>query len=80
MGLPEIADAKHDLFMTRFNQQLLVYILPVPDPQALDIDTLAISWEGLEANTYSPPKSATIVPLPVPIHHPKMAQLSVVSR
>ena len=37
-----------DLFATRFNQQL-------PDPQALDMDVLAISWQGLGAYTSLPP-------------------------
>ena len=44
-----------DLFTTRFNWQLPVYISLVPDPQTMIMDTLAITWEGLDAYAYPPP-------------------------
>jgi ribonuclease HI len=43
-----------DLFATRFNHRLPVYVSPVPDPQAWAVDALAISWEGLEAYAFPP--------------------------
>ena len=42
-----------DLFATKLNKKLPVYVSPVPDPEALDVDALSISWEGL--NTYAFP-------------------------
>jgi hypothetical protein len=44
-----------DLFATRFNHQLPVYVSPVPDPAALDLDALAMSWEGIDAYAFPPP-------------------------
>ena len=73
-----------ELFTTRFNQQPLVYISPVPDSQALHGDALAISWEGLMLPaSHTCHKSAiavSTVPLLPPTHHSMIAQSSVVSR
>ena len=43
-----------DLFGTRLNHKLPLYISPVPDPNAWDIDALNINWSGLTAYAYSP--------------------------
>ena len=43
-----------DLFATRFNHRLPVYVSPVPDPQAWAIDALALSWRGLDAYAFPP--------------------------
>jgi ribonuclease HI len=43
-----------DLFATRFNNQLPVYISPIPDPAALDVDALSLSWEGFDAYAFPP--------------------------
>ena len=50
-----------DLFATRLNHQLPVYVSPVPDPRAMAIDALAISWEGLVAYAYPPPALLPVV-------------------
>ena len=43
-----------DLFATRFNHQLPVYISPIPDPEALDVDALSLSWDGFDAYAFPP--------------------------
>jgi hypothetical protein len=40
-GIPEI-----DLFATVYNAQLPVFVSPVPDPRAMAVDALSLSWEG----------------------------------
>ena len=43
-----------DLFATRLNHKVPLYISPVPDQNAWDIDALNINWLGLTAYAYSP--------------------------
>ena len=43
-----------DIFATRLNHQLPLYVSPVPDPNAWDIDALNINWSGLTAYACSP--------------------------
>ena len=43
-----------DLFATHLNHQLPLYVSPVPDPNAWDIDALNINWTGLIAYAYPP--------------------------
>lgn len=38
-----------DLFATRLNFRLPVYVSPIPDPQAWAVDALTLPWTGLEA-------------------------------
>ena len=38
-----------DLFATHLNHKLPLYVSPVPDPKAWDIDALNINWMGLTA-------------------------------
>ena len=45
-----------DLFATHLNHKLPLYISPVPDPKAWDIDALNINWTGL--TTYAYPATA----------------------
>ena len=55
-------DTPHvDLFATRFNHQLPVYVSPVPDPQAWAVDALSMSWEGLWAYIFPPHQVLTKV-------------------
>ena len=56
-----------DLFATRLNHKFPLYVSPVPDQNAWDIDALNISWSGLTAYAYpstallhSDPKSQAI--------------------
>ena len=41
-----------DLFATRLNPKLPLYVPPVPDPNAWDIDAPNINWSGLTAYSY----------------------------
>ena len=41
-----------DLFATHLNHKLSLYVSPVPDPKAWDIDALNINWTGLTAYAY----------------------------
>ena len=43
-----------DLFATCLNHKVPLYVSPVPDPNAWDIDTLNINWSGLAAYAYPP--------------------------
>ena len=43
-----------DLFATHLNHQLPLYMSPVPDQNAWDIDALNINWLGLTAYVYPP--------------------------
>ena len=50
-----------DLFATRYNKRLPVFVSPVPDSQALEIDALAIQWEGMSAYAFPPTKIINLV-------------------
>ena len=50
-----------DLFATRFNSQCPVFVSPAPDPLAMDVDALSISWEGLNAYAFPPQQILTKV-------------------
>ena len=41
-----------DLFATHLNHKLPLYISPIPDPNAWDIDALNLNWTGLTAYAY----------------------------
>lgn len=43
-----------DLFTTRFNHKLPLYILPVPDKQAFTIDAPSMNWNDLHPYTFPP--------------------------
>ena len=43
-----------DLFATRLNTKLPLYVSPIPDPQAWAVDALNIPWENLVAYAYPP--------------------------
>ena len=43
-----------DLFATHLNHKLPLYMSPIPDPKAWDIDGLNIDWTGLTAYAYPP--------------------------
>ena len=43
-----------DLFATRFNHRLPLYVSPVPDPNALAVDALTIEWSSLLAYAFPP--------------------------
>ena len=43
-----------DLFATHLNHKLPLYVSPIPDPKAWDIDALNIDWTDLTAYAYPP--------------------------
>jgi hypothetical protein len=47
-----------DLFATKMNNRLPRYMSPLPDPKALAVNALAISWDGM--NAYAFPLTALI--------------------
>ena len=48
-------DTPHvDLFATRLNRRLPIFVSPVQDPLALAVDALAMSWEGMFAYAFPP--------------------------
>ena len=43
-----------DLFTTRFNNKLPLFVSPVPDPLATAVDALSLPWEDLDAYAFPP--------------------------
>ena len=43
-----------DLFATRFNSKLPLFVSPVPDPKATAIDALTLPWRDLDAYAFPP--------------------------
>jgi hypothetical protein len=43
-----------DLFATRYNNRLLMYVSPFQDPAAWRVDALSFSWTGLSTYAYPP--------------------------
>ena len=43
-----------DLFATRFNNKLPLFVSPVPDTLAVAVDALTLSWEDLDAYAFPP--------------------------
>ncbi len=43
-----------DLFATKLNHRLPLYMSPLPDPKALAVNALAASWNGLDAYAFPP--------------------------
>ena len=43
-----------DMFATKLNHKLPIYVSPVPDANAINIDALNISWEGLDGYAFCP--------------------------
>ena len=63
-----------DLFATHLNHKLPLYVSPIPDPKAWDIDSLNINWTGL--TVYASPRTALLhrvtqknQAMPLPDHH-----------
>ena len=43
-----------DMFATKLNHKPQIYVSPVPDANAMNIDALNISWEGLDGYAFCP--------------------------
>ena len=43
-----------DLFATRFNNKLPLFVSPVPDPMVTAVDALSLPWEDLDAYAFPP--------------------------
>ena len=48
-----------DMFATKLNHKLPICVSPIPDANAMDIDALNISWEGLDGYAFCP-----VAPIP----------------
>ena len=46
--------AQIDLFATRFNYELPLFVSPAPDPLATAVDALSLPWEDLDAYAFPP--------------------------
>ena len=58
-NMQQVAQVKKiDLFATRFNNKLPLFVSPVPDPLATAVDALGLPWEDLD--TYAFPPSAIL--------------------
>ena len=44
-----------DLFATKYNTKCPLFVSPVPDPEAMDVDALSLPWDNLEVYAYPPP-------------------------
>lgn len=66
-----------DLFATRYNRKLPLFVSPVPDPEALDVDALSISWEG--TNAYAFPSQSILAPVLRKRQKPKTARLILIA-
>ena len=57
-----------DLFATRFNNKLPLFVSPVPDPMATAVDALILSWENLDAYVFPPTAilGGKVAGLPIP--------------
>ena len=43
-----------DLFATRLNNRLPVFVSPMADPLAVDVDAMSMSWNGMNAYAFPP--------------------------
>ena len=43
-----------DLFATKFNKRLPIYVSPVPDPEAWEVDAFSIRWDNLTGYAFPP--------------------------
>ena len=43
-----------DLFATRLNNRLPVFVSPMADPLAVDVDAMSMSWRGMHAYAFPP--------------------------
>ena len=59
-----------DLFATRMNNRLPVFVSPMADPLALDVDAMSISWKGVYAYAFPPFVMLGRVLEKVPRDHP----------
>ena len=59
-----------DLFATRMNNRLPVFVSPMADPLALDVDAMSISWKGMYAYAFPPFVMLGRVLEKVPRDHP----------
>ena len=52
--LSQVVHSSCRFFATRLNHKVPLYVSPVPDQNAWDIDALNINWSGLTAYVYPP--------------------------
>ena len=73
-----------DLFATRLNHRLPLYVSPIPDQKALSIDALTMDWNRLRVSTVpsysSCDKQNTVIPVQDSIDSSSMARQTMVFR
>ena len=52
--LSNLAQTKVDMFATKMNNKLPLSVSPVPDPNAMVVDAMNISWERMDCYAYCP--------------------------
>ena len=62
-----------DLFATRLNHKLEIFVSPMPDPQAWAVDALSLSWRGLWAYAFPPHQIMAKV-----LHHLRESQCELI--
>ena len=74
-----------DLFATHLKHKLPLYVSPIQDPKAWDIDALNINWTGLTTNAYPPTallhrviQKNQVMPLPDHTNSPRLARDALV--
>jgi len=43
-----------DLFATRHNKKMSIYVSPIPDTEAYAVDALSLNWKGIHGYAYPP--------------------------
>ena len=77
-----------DLFATRLNHRLPIYVSPIPDQKALSIDALSMDWNRIHAYAFPPfhlipamiYKQNTVIPVQDSIDSTSMARQTMVFR
>ena len=71
-----------DLFATHLNHKLPLYVSPIPDPRAWNIDALNINWTNLRLPSYGSPSQGDpkdqAMPLPDHRDSPRLARDALV--
>ena len=66
-GFPNV-----DLFATRLNKRLPLYVSPIPDANALAIDAMSVNWDGMHAYAFPPFALIPVIINKIRQHHCKI--------
>ena len=65
-----------DLFATRLNNRLPLYVSPVPDSKALAIDAMSMNWDGIHAYAFPPFQFIPAIPTKIRMHGCKIVLIA----